>query len=72
MREGLFRIRGIRSLKRRSGRGNPGFVDCWSDGTQNYLIGVDAPARASGEMLARVSTPIRNVAGQSPPNDWEG
>ena len=44
----------------------------WSDGTQNYLIGVDAPARASAEMLARISTPIRDVASEPPPNGWEG
>ena len=44
----------------------------WSDGTQNYLIGVDAPARASAEMLARISTSNRDGAGEPPPNGWEG
>ena len=39
---------------------------------QNYLIDVDAPARASAEMLTRISTPNRNGAGEAPPNGWEG
>ena len=42
----------------------------WSDGTQNYLIGVDP--RASAEMLARISTSNRDGAGEPPPNGWEG
>ena len=36
----------------------------WSDGSQNYLVSVDAPASASEDELAGVTTPIRNgVAG---------
>jgi len=38
--------------------------------SQNYLIDVDAPDRASAEMLAH--TPNRNGAGEAPPNSWEG
>ena len=32
----------------------------WSDGAHNYLVGVDAPERASQERLTRLSLPIRN------------
>src|SRR5271170_5120739 len=32
----------------------------WSDGSTNYVVGVDAPDFASQEFLARVSLPIRN------------
>ena len=32
----------------------------WSDGTQNYLIGVDAPRQASEDELAGETIPIRN------------
>ena len=32
----------------------------WSDGTQNYLVSIDAPASASEDELAGVTTPIRN------------
>jgi len=32
----------------------------WSDGTQNYLIGVDAPKEASEDELAGETIPIRN------------
>ena len=32
----------------------------WSDGAHNYLVGVDAPDRASQERLTRLSLPIRN------------
>ena len=34
----------------------------WSDGAHNYLVGVDAPERASQERLTRLSLPIRNGA----------
>ena len=34
----------------------------WSDGAHNYLVGVDAPDRASQERLTRLSLPIRNGA----------
>ena len=34
----------------------------WSDGAHNYLVGVDAPERASEERLTRLSLPIRNGA----------
>jgi WD40 repeat protein len=34
----------------------------WSDGAHNYLVGVDAPDRASEERLTRLSLPIRNGA----------
>ena len=34
----------------------------WSDGTQNYLIGVDAPKQASEDELAGETIPIRNGA----------
>lgn len=32
----------------------------WSDGAQNYIVGVDAPASASAEFLAKISVPIKN------------
>ena len=32
----------------------------WSDGAHNYLVGVDAPDRASQDVLTRLSLPIRN------------
>ena len=32
----------------------------WSDGSQNYLVSIDAPASASEDELAGVTTPIRN------------
>jgi TPR repeat protein len=32
----------------------------WSDGAQNFLIGVDAPLTGSQEFLARISIPLRN------------
>ena len=32
----------------------------WSDGAQNYLVSVDAPASASEDELAGETTPIRN------------
>ena len=32
----------------------------WSDGTQNYLVGTDAPAEASQDFLKRISLPISN------------
>jgi hypothetical protein len=32
----------------------------WSDGAQNYIVGVDAPATASAEYLSRISVPIKN------------
>src|SRR5436190_21823517 len=32
----------------------------WSDGTQNYIVGTDAPASGSEEFLARISVPLRN------------
>ena len=32
----------------------------WSDGTQNYLVSIDAPASASEDELAGVTTPVRN------------
>lgn len=34
----------------------------WSDGTQNYLVGTDAPLEGSQEFLKRISVPIRNGA----------
>jgi hypothetical protein len=34
----------------------------WSDGTQNYLVGVDAPGEGPQEFLKRISIPIRNGA----------
>lgn len=34
----------------------------WSDGSQNYLIGVDAPAKGSESFLRRISLPIENGA----------
>jgi TPR repeat protein len=32
----------------------------WSDGAQNFLIGIDAPLTGSQEFLARISIPLRN------------
>lgn len=32
----------------------------WSDGAQNYLVGVDAPATASEDELSAETTPLRN------------
>lgn len=32
----------------------------WSDGVQNYIVGVDAPSMASAEYLSRISIPIKN------------
>jgi hypothetical protein len=32
----------------------------WSDGAQNYLVGVDAPGRVNRERLSRLSLPLRN------------
>ena len=32
----------------------------WSDGTQNYIVGVDAPKTGSQEYLKRISVPLRN------------
>ena len=32
----------------------------WSDGTQNFIIGTDAPNSGSQEFLARISIPLRN------------
>ncbi|MFO1183349.1 MAG: SUMF1/EgtB/PvdO family nonheme iron enzyme [Bauldia sp.] len=32
----------------------------WSDGAQNYILGVDAPKVGSQELLARISVPLRN------------
>jgi hypothetical protein len=32
----------------------------WSNGEQNFLVGVDAPARGSEEFLTRISIPLRN------------
>jgi hypothetical protein len=32
----------------------------WSDGTTNYVVGVDAPASEGQEVLSSVSVPIRN------------
>jgi hypothetical protein len=40
--------------------------------SQIYLIDVDALDRASAKMLASISTPNRNGAGEAPPNGWEG
>ena len=34
----------------------------WSDGAQNYLLSIDAPASMGGDALPRLSTPIRNGA----------
>lgn len=34
----------------------------WSNGEQNFLVGVDAPASGSEEFLARISIPLRNGA----------
>ncbi len=32
----------------------------WSDGSQNYLVGVDAPETAQEALLARISIPLQN------------
>src|SRR5262249_44645020 len=32
----------------------------WSDGAQNYLVGVDAPVTGSVELLKRLSIPLKN------------
>lgn len=32
----------------------------WSDGVQNYLVGIDAPGRGSEEFLKRISVPLKN------------
>ncbi len=32
----------------------------WSDGSQNYLVGVDAPKTAQEALLARISIPLQN------------
>ena len=32
----------------------------WSDGAQNFILGIDAPAGASPEFLARISIPLKN------------
>src|SRR5579871_1429974 len=32
----------------------------WSDGTQNYIVGTDAPAGGSQDLLTRISIPLRN------------
>jgi uncharacterized protein len=32
----------------------------WSDGTQNYIVGTDAPASGSQDFLARISIPLKN------------
>lgn len=32
----------------------------WSDGAQNYLVGIDAPLTGSEVMLARISLPLQN------------
>ncbi|MGH6923362.1 MAG: caspase family protein, partial [Propylenella sp.] len=32
----------------------------WSDGAQNYLVGVDAPKQAAQALLARISIPLQN------------
>ena len=34
----------------------------WSDGSTNYVVGVDAPSSSTQEFLTRVSLPIRNGA----------
>ncbi len=34
----------------------------WSNGEQNFLVGIDAPASGSEEFLARISIPLRNGA----------
>src|SRR5258708_4004312 len=32
----------------------------WSDGSQNYIVGTDAPVTGSQELLARISIPLKN------------
>jgi hypothetical protein len=32
----------------------------WSDGTQNYIVGTDAPAAGTQDLLARISIPLKN------------
>ena len=32
----------------------------WSDGAQNYIVGIDAPVTGSQELLTRISLPLRN------------
>jgi WD40 repeat protein len=32
----------------------------WSDGAQNYVVGIDAPEQGSQEFLARISIPLKN------------
>ena len=32
----------------------------WSDGTQNFIVGTDAPATGSQDFLARISIPLKN------------
>jgi hypothetical protein len=34
----------------------------WSDGTQNYIVGTDAPVFGSQELLARISIPLKDGA----------
>jgi hypothetical protein len=34
----------------------------WSDGTQNYIVGIDAPSGGSQDFLARISVPLKNGA----------
>lgn len=34
----------------------------WSDGSQNYILGIDAPETGSKEFLTRISLPLRNGA----------
>lgn len=34
----------------------------WSDGAQNFLVGVDAPKQASEAVLSRISIPLQNGA----------
>jgi formylglycine-generating enzyme required for sulfatase activity len=34
----------------------------WSDGTQNYIVGTDAPKSGSQELLARISVPLKDGA----------
>ncbi len=32
----------------------------WSDGTQNYIVGTDAPQTGTQDLLARISIPLKN------------
>jgi hypothetical protein len=34
----------------------------WSDGSQNYIVGTDAPLSGSQELLARISIPLKDGA----------